>query len=107
MLQTVGTDICRTFIKDDIWLEYVKKEIQLFPKVVITDARFKNEREYLKNIGAILILVKRPGYENKSQHISENQLGLEDEYDIIVNNDQTIQTLQSSMLLWYSFKNAT
>ena len=30
MLQTVGTDICRTFVKDDIWLEYIKKELTQF-----------------------------------------------------------------------------
>lgn len=105
MLQTVGTDILRTFVKDDIWLEYIKKQITQDSNIVVTDARFKNEREYLKNIGAVLVLIKRPGYESKSTHISENQLGEESDYDVVVNNETTIYALQSSVWMWYNIKN--
>lgn len=104
MLQTVGTDLCRNFIKDDIWLEYIKKQIDPKSNIVITDARFKNERDYLKNLGAALILIKRPGYESKSAHISENQLGEESDYDAIVLNNGTAYALQSSVCMWYSLK---
>ena len=105
MLQTVGTDILRTFVKDDIWLEYIKKQITQDSNIVITDARFKNEREYLKNIGAVLILIKRQGYESKSTHVSENQLGEESDYDVVVHNETTIHALQSSVWMWYNIKN--
>lgn len=104
MLQTVGTDICRSFIKDDIWLEYVKKELTPESNIVITDARFQNERDYLRNIGAILVLVHRPGFESKSSHVSENQLGNPSDYDVIVTNDSTIISLQSSISMWYDVK---
>lgn len=107
MLQTIGTDICRNFIQDNIWLEYIKKNITNYDKVVITDARFKNERDFLKQIGAVLILVKRPGYENTSTHISENQLGKDADYDVIVKNDTTEHALQSGIHTWYSIKYAT
>lgn len=108
MLQVIGTDICRTYIKDDIWLDY----IQDFVKggngdIVITDARFKNERDYLKKIGAILVLVKRPGLENTSTHISENQLGEDIDYDVIVTNSDTITAMQSEISMWYTVKYAT
>jgi len=104
MLQTVGTDIFRNYIKDDIWLEYIKKELSPEKNIVITDARFKNEREYLKNLGAILILVHRPGYDGKSSHISENQLGDSSDYDVVAINDTTISALQSSISMWYGVK---
>jgi hypothetical protein len=104
MLQTVGTDICRTFVKDDIWLEYVKKELSPNSNIVITDARFKNERDFLKLLGAVLILVKRPSIQSHSSHISENQLGEDKEYDVVITNDTTPYALQSSIDMWYSLK---
>lgn len=104
-LQTVGTDICRAFIQDDIWLAYVKHSINNSKvPIVITDARFQNERDYLKSLGAILVLVKRPGCESNSSHISENQLGNESDYDVVIYNDSTAYGLQSSVCTWYSVK---
>lgn len=105
VLQTVGTDICRTFVQDDIWLAYVKHIINNSKQpIVITDARFQNERDYLKSLGAILVLVKRPNCESKSDHISENQLGNESDYDVVIYNDNTAYGLQSSICTWYSVK---
>jgi hypothetical protein len=103
VLQVIGTDICRNFIKDDIWLSYVKKDIaEQNVNVVITDARFENERKFLKELGATLILVKRPGFEPKDSHASENQLGNDFDYDVVVNNVSTIGTLQSEICMWYT-----
>lgn len=103
ILQTVGTDICRTYIKDDIWLAYVHDTIKNFNgDVIITDARFRNERNFLQELGATLILIKRPGFESKDTHISENQLGNEDEYDVIVTNSSSISGLQSDIRMWFS-----
>jgi hypothetical protein len=105
MLQTIGTDLCRTYIQDDIWLAYVKNSISNSnTPIVITDARFQNERDYLKSLGAILVLVKRPGCESSSTHISENQLGKESDYDVVIYNDNTAYGLQSSICTWYSVK---
>jgi hypothetical protein len=103
VLQTVGTDICRTHIKDDIWLAYVHDTIKNFNgDVVITDARFRNERDFLQELGATLILVKRPGFEGKDTHISENQLGDENDYDVVVTNSASISGLQSDIRMWFS-----
>lgn len=103
MLQTVGTDICRNYIKDDIWLQYVKSTILNYSgNLVITDARFENERNFLAELGAVMILVIRPGFENKSTHVSENQLGSQEDYDVVVINDSTITALQSDIAMWYT-----
>lgn len=103
VLQVVGTDICRNYIKDDIWLQYAKSTILNHDgDLVITDARFKNERNFLADLGAVMVLVVRPGYENKSTHISENQLGSPEDYDVVVTNDGTITALQSDIAMWYT-----
>jgi hypothetical protein len=107
-LQTVGTDVCRNFIQDDIWLSYIKYNISNdYVNTVITDARFKNERDYLKQLGAVLILVKRDTSNTVSDaelHISENQLGLDEDYDVIVHNNDSLVSLQSDIAMWYTLR---
>lgn len=103
MLQVVGTDICRTYIKDDIWLSYIQNIVKNYDgNLVITDARFKNERAFLKKLGAILILVKRKDVKSTSTHISENQLGKDKDYDVIIHNNDTISAVQSDICMWYT-----
>jgi hypothetical protein len=103
VLQTIGTDVCRAYIKDDIWLAYVHDRIKnTNDNIVITDARFANERSFLLELGAVLILVKRPNFESGGSHISENQLGLEEDYDVVINNASTITAVQSDIALWYT-----
>ncbi len=106
MLQTIGTDICRTYVADDIWLQYVAGEVKNpYEKFVITDARFKNERDFFKKLGATLVLIKRNSVQNNSTHISENQLGEDSDYDVIMTNNETIYALQQSVQMWYQLKN--
>ena len=105
MLQIVGTNICRTYVTDDIWLLYIKSMVKdPCDNFVVTDARFKNERDFFKSIGALLVLVKRPSNLQTSSHISENQLGEDSEYDVLVTNDTTVTALQSGIDLWFGIK---
>lgn len=113
-LQLLGTDICRSHIKDTIWLEYFDRRVsKINGNVVVTDARFKNERDHLKNLGAVLVLVKRYHYLEDSKatatelHISENQLGVDEDYDVLVYNSGTECQLQSEISMWYTIKYAT
>lgn len=108
-LQVVGSDICRSYVADDIWLQYVKKIFEKEDRdIVVTDARYKNERDYLRSMGAILVLVKRKMADNTVQatdlHISENQLGDDEDYDVVINNNSSITELQSSISMWWTLK---
>lgn len=114
VLQLLGTDICRHHIKDTIWLEYFDRRIaKIDGSVVVTDARFKNERDHLKNLGAILVLVERPNDMeatrlNKTElHVSENQLGTDADYDVLVYNIGSVYQIQSEISMWYTVKYAT
>ncbi len=104
LMQIVGTDILRRYIRDDIFvvLLFIKlKEISC--DVVVTDVRLKNEREALKKAGAKLMRIKRPSIIKKDQHISENDLGKDEDYDaVILNDDIGITQLRSEVLMWYS-----
>jgi hypothetical protein len=103
LLQFFGTDVLRNNVADDIWLNYASKLIGS-ANYVITDSRFANERKYLRDRGATLILVKRKGLAGGDGHISENQLGIDEDYDVIVNNDLTKTAMQSDISMWYTVK---
>lgn len=105
MMQLIGTDILRTFVRDDIWIVLFFLRIKDFgSNIIVSDVRLKNEREALKNAGAQLLLVKRYS-DSKDKHISENDLGTEADYDVVIKNeDITLQVLESEVLMWYSVK---
>jgi hypothetical protein len=104
LMQTIGTDLIRKNIRDDVFIVLLLEQIKKTPKpIVIADARLQNERETLVNIGATLGLVKRKISEDKSDsHISENDLGDEDEYDLIIDNNIDLTQLRSEINLWYT-----
>lgn len=104
-LQVVDTDICRNYIADDIWLQYfAKATANETGDIVVTDARFPNERKFLRDRGAILCLLNRPSIESTDTHVSENLLGTFDDYDIVINNVGNITQLQSSVSTWWTFR---
>ena len=96
LLQFVGTEICREAIvtyHTDILINKVLRPADVAGWVV-TDCRFGDERANFKErAGAQLVLIKRPGFAPKSNHASENSLGLESEYDFVIDNNGSIQDL--------------
>ena len=61
VLQNFGTDCCRKYFHDDIWLASLEHKLQDMKeqKIVISDSRFVNELKMLSNAGATTIRVKR------------------------------------------------
>ena len=62
-LQLIGTDVLRTHFDPNIWLhslEYrIRKQHVDTPCTVISDARFKNELDLIKEMGGVVIWVQR------------------------------------------------
>lgn len=104
-LQLIGTDVIRNYVDDEVWLKYFEKATaNTNANIVISDARFPNERKFLKDRGATLILIQREGLTSTDTHVSENLLGEEKEYDVVIQNNSTITGLHSSVSLWYTVK---
>lgn len=60
MLQFLGTDVLRTHLHEDIWVNALERKIINTDKnVVITDCRFKNEIDMLRQLGAVIIRIER------------------------------------------------
>lgn len=111
LLQTEGTQNARN--KDpDIWVKYLDTWLQVYNNrnidvFMISDLRFKNEFDWVRSRGGVVINIKSPernkqrlmqeangdidAYVLLRSHISECDLDnlLEDEYDLVINNDQT------------------
>lgn len=104
LMQIVGTDIIRSSIKDDIFIQLLINNIKKLARpVVVADVRLSNEREALNEVGALLCLVKRhQPLDEIDTHISENDLGDEAEYDVIIENNIPLIQLRSEINLWYS-----
>ncbi|MFZ4411454.1 MAG: hypothetical protein ACOYOV_00125 [Bacteroidales bacterium] len=107
LLQKVGTDIVRKHVADDFWIKLLVKELQNTDgNIAITDARFQNERDALKAIGGILMLVKKPNTGGGDSHITENDIGDESAYALVINNNGTLAQLDHDIKMWYSLKYA-
>ncbi len=103
LMQVVGTDIIRNLISETIFIDLMLEKIKkIQTPIVIADARLKNERETLLELGAIMALIKRDINIDPDDHISENDFGDEDEYDLVIENNINLQQLRSEINMWYS-----
>jgi hypothetical protein len=104
LMQVVGTDIIRNEIDDEIFINLlIEKTKTIQTPIVIADVRLENERNKLLELGAILGLVKRDFNRiDEDEHISENDLGDEDEYDLVIENNIDITQLRSEINMWYT-----
>jgi len=103
VLRFVGTKLIRHCFNDNIWIELAAHKIlELKGKIVITDCRFENERDFFRKVGAVLCLIKRNDNGDNKEH--EFSLGLDDDYDIIFTNDGTLHQFQSSVDMWFNAK---
>ena len=94
-LQKIGTDVFRMHFHPDIWLLILKKQITKYDKIVVTDIRFLNEYNMIKNMGGTIIKISR-NEQIKDTHLSENILdNIQFKYEI--DNNGTIKELHQKI----------
>jgi len=106
LMQLVGTELVRENITQSYWIECVNKEVQNSQTndIIFSDARFPDERAYVKSIKGLNILIMR-GNEKDSTHKSELSLGKPEDYDVTITNDSTVRVLEEQFDLWYRARN--
>lgn len=100
IMQKFGTDFCRAF-NPQVWIDMLDKEIAWSDQdiIVITDVRFYNEVNYIKNMNGIIIKVVDPSQQNLDSHISENELDDFEHYNYIVyNKKESLDLMYSESL---------
>lgn len=113
MLQLAGTDALRNKVHQNIWVvpvkRKIKKHIQEDKSVVVSDVRFINEIEMIKNLGGKVIRVDRQNPEQIvgfEKHSSEIELENYNDWDYIIDNNKTFQDLYKQIdQLIYKIKN--
>lgn len=106
ILQFVGTDLFKMQIGklipnigEEIWIENIRKYIlnkwenDKKSKFVITDVRFQNEADFIKDLDGIIIKIERDNDINDN-HISENVVM---EYDYLISNNESLDKLYKNI----------
>jgi len=100
LLQFLGTELLRDCYSTLYHVKQVEKRIldEAPPLAVITDARFPNERDWAKVMGAKTILVTgrtREDFnkENFNKHASETGMGSPSDYDFVIDNSGSMEHL--------------
>jgi len=90
-LQYIATEIFRQCIEQEFWVNRLDVKST---DTVVTDCRFLNERQHIKDLGGVTVLIKRNAVAHSGDtHISETSLGTDEEYDYIVTNNSTLEEL--------------
>ena len=73
LYQTLGTDWGRNMIGIDIWIKQLHQQIERWPgtNVVVSDVRFENEAQYIRNQGGVIIHLLSTRAPRTRKHISE------------------------------------
>lgn len=60
ILQHWGTEVCRNYFHDDIWIASLENKLKkIKDNIVISDVRFPNEMKAIRNSGGIVVRIKR------------------------------------------------
>lgn len=96
-LQMIGTDVFRNHFHNDIWTLIIENEIKKLgtEKIVITDCRFENEYNLLKDLGFHMIKVDSTIFGDKQNKHASNQYIDTFEYEKIIQNDYDIEYLKN------------
>jgi dephospho-CoA kinase len=70
LLQRLGSEAGRDQLGENVWVDALFNKAQA-PLIVITDVRFPNEAEAIKQRGGIIVRVEREGYGPINGHHSE------------------------------------
>lgn len=96
MLQKLGTECGREIFDQEIWLKRAEQEfnnvneIAANPFFVITDIRFENEANWIREKGGIVVHIHRNMEESINSHVSEHGIN-HHSADLTIHNNGTIE----------------
>ena len=105
-MQKLGTEALRENFDPEIWVKSLMVEIEdRNQPAIITDVRFKNEANAIKDAGGYLVRIN-PGfssYENTNdQHRSEIELDDYEDWDFLINNNKDLDSYVKSVILVFN-----
>lgn len=101
LLQRLGTEAGRLTLWDSIWIDAAFAGVES-KKVVVTDARFINEFEAIKERGGEIWRVERPGIGPANNHASEIEAITYRGFDAKIINDGSLEDLRNEVKIVYN-----
>lgn len=96
LLQLLGTECGRQIIHPNIWVNSLFADFTVDSKWIISDLRFPNEFDAIKERGGIIFRVNRKGFENTGNHESETALD-NHVFDYTIENNSSLEQLKRDM----------
>lgn len=59
VMQYIGTDLFRKYFHQDFWVKVFERQLKKYSNVVVTDCRYENEINLIKNCGGVIIQIYR------------------------------------------------
>lgn len=100
-LQRLGVAV-REHVDPDAWVRATMRRVEPGRDFAITDVRFPNEAQAVRDAGGAVVRVVRPGVEAVNAHISETALDGWD-FDYTLLNDGSLDELAQSVSLLLDF----
>jgi hypothetical protein len=101
LMQVFGTEVGRMLFGENVWVDIITKR---FPDIasdktryVLTDCRFDNEVDFVRNNGGLVTWIERPGLSSDG-HASESG-SIKDLASVVLHNDETIEELHEDIRL--------
>lgn len=100
-LQRLGTEAVRMNIHTNAWVNATMSDFTDADHWLVTDVRFPNEAQAIKDAGGIVIRVQRDSQENEDvSGLHESETALDDwNFDHIIRNYGTLQDLEQQVKL--------
>lgn len=93
LLQRLGTEAGRQTLWDSIWIDSAFANLDS-DKIVVTDARFYNELDAIRERGGKIWRVERPGVGPLNEHASENEATSYPNFAATIMNNGTLEDLK-------------
>lgn len=102
LLQFIGTELMRQQFDQDVWMKVVEREISQIPDLdwVVSDVRFLNEAEFIRQNGGYIIKLVRKGSGASNgieKHPSEVEMDLI-RPDFTIDNNGSFSDLRARLL---------
>lgn len=91
MLQRLGTEAGRQTLWDTIWIDAALTGLPEDARVVVSDARFFNEFDAVRERGGYIWRIERDGVGPQSDHPSEIEATKYDKFSLFLRNNGTLE----------------
>ncbi|WP_339521781.1 deoxynucleotide monophosphate kinase family protein [Pseudomonas sp. EL_65y_Pfl2_R96] len=103
LMQSLGTEWGRNNVHPELWLLLAAQNLDLLARThdtargfVVSDLRFENEAQFIRNRGGVVIHLYRPSAPAVNAHVSEDGIRCL-EQDLMLANDACLATLRENL----------